>query len=429
LFARLYKDASLEARPQIYSLTDLCLAAALRIWELTLLLLLFSSLAPLLYKALNSGLGPGPAEPLSILCSAGAWLLLRFPLLAARSQLRHSFGLDPRPLGKRLGPLALRSLAALIPMAAFGQIMYWALARLPLFPWAALYVLLVFAGYALAIAVPTFAFALSPKRFRQASDDELPPEVGAALRALPGGERKTPEAWVDMSFQEGLKSPKVVLGRLIIPQKALSSFPPQALRSEIVTAVLAHLVKIPRNTVIHRFLSLLLSAPITLILLNSLGMMAGYPLLSSPGLVALLWMGGWLTWQFSEFSALLLARAINPKLSAATIAVTRDVPGLLEAIDILARYNMEPFSCGFIQGIFRERPSPESQIKRLKASLLELTDEAERDLGRRKAKVMAEAGGGDGPGAKPKAEAEAKSEGASGDPGDGKPDGGNLKVN
>ncbi|MDR2198840.1 MAG: hypothetical protein LBR53_05195 [Deltaproteobacteria bacterium] len=381
MFRKLYLGAAAGERPHLFSLTDFCLAAVSRMTEFTAMLLVFAFLAPRLFAALNASLGKTPSEILVVLASAAVVLLARLPFVMARSQLRNAFGLDPRPFWRRLKPRFLWSLLALPALALLSLALFYALVSLNVLIWGLLYLLLVYLVCLALFLRPLFLFTLRPERFRPAQDDEVPRGVDQILKLLPeeGGKRPRPNSvWIDLSFQEGLQPPRVSGGRLLIPEKALSAFPPPALRTQIVIASLAYLVKVPRNLKVYRLLSLALGAPVVLILLNSLGLAAGYPSEPRVNLVALIWMGSWASAWFSEFSGLLLRRALNLKLSAAAVTVTRDVPGLFESVDVLARYNMEPSGSSFFLDLFRPRPSPETQLKRLKDSLMELTGEAER---------------------------------------------------
>ncbi|MDR2338788.1 MAG: hypothetical protein LBF40_01420 [Deltaproteobacteria bacterium] len=400
MFKRLNSQTDPADRPHIYSLTDLCLAAVLRMLELTLFLLLFSFAAPRLWPVLQGRVGGPVAALLTISSMALAYVLIRLPLELARSQLRNAFGLDPRAAGARFPPIIKKAALAFVVSALFGWILLLTLDRLPVLAWVLLYLAMVYLCLTVRLLWPRLGFSFYPGRYRPATDDELPDGAFKVLSALPGAGEGLPKAWVDRSFHPGLRPPFVLGGRLVIPEKALSAFPPSALKALIVRAVLSHLVRIPRNFAIYGFLSLALSAPIALILLNSLGLMVGYPIVGSPALVALFWMGAWAALCFSEFSGLLLSRTLCLKLSAATVAVTKDVHGLFESIGTLARYNLEPFSGSFFGELFRDRPFPERQIDRLKGSLMELTEEALRrggDKAKAKAKAKPKAQGpGDG---------------------------------
>jgi hypothetical protein len=384
MFKKLYQSAAPAERAQIFSLTDFSLALVLRMLELTLFLALFTWLAPLLDTWLQGPLGGAWALFGAAFGSLAFWALCRLPFLIARSQLRGAFGIDPRPFGRRLKGLLAPSLWATAPAAAASALFLLLLSSVSIIYWAAAFLAAVLLAFCALGAGGLFSFALFPGRWRRASAEELPEGVGEMLARLPEGMNASRDSvWVDTAFAEGLRAPYVLAGRVIIPEKALSAFPPPALRSLIVAALLARLVNIPRNTLVYRSLSMALSAPVALILINTLGLGAGYPLTFSPGLMALFWLGCWAAWWFSEFSRLLLSRALTLKLSAAAVAVTRDVPALFDAINILARYNMEPWKKSFFQDLFRPRPSPEQQLGGLKSSLMELTDEAVRQKKRR----------------------------------------------
>jgi hypothetical protein len=383
MIKKLHAGSTPSERPQIYSLTDFCLSTILRMLELTTFLLLFASVSGQIFERLQGPAGDVPATFLAVAGSALLWLLLRLPFLLARSQLRSAFGLDPRPFLTRLRPILLKGLVAFPAVVILSALLLFALNGVHVILWALIYIASVFLCFVAASAWPVLSLTLYPGRYRPARDDELPDGIGRVLDALPEGRRlREGDVWVDTAFCEGLKPPAIVMGRVIIPEKALSSFSPQALKTQIVLTVLSFLVNIPRNTFVYRLLSLALGAPIALILINSVGLVTGYPLVVTVGLVPLFWLGTWAAYWFSEFSSLLLSRALCLKLSAATVAITRDVAGLFDSIQVLARYNLEPPEGSFFRDLFRERFSPDQQIRKLKGSLMELTDEAMKRNGR-----------------------------------------------
>ncbi|MDR2405045.1 MAG: hypothetical protein LBE27_01570 [Deltaproteobacteria bacterium] len=388
MFKKLYQGASPADRPQLYSLTDFCLAAVLRMMEFTAFLLLFSYLTLTIYTHLVVPCGQALGSFLSILASFLAWLLLRFPFALARSQLRNAFQLDPRPFSQRLKPMLKEGLMGLITATVFGGALFYFLRiDINIVLWAFIFLVFVYVCFLSQCLYPHLAFAFNPSRFRKALPDELPSGIKKVLSALPDKNGINPEeVYVDTAFSPGLKPPSILKGRIIIPEKALSALTPPALNTQLTTIVLSQLVNIPRNSLIYRGLSLALSVPLSLILLNSMGLMTGYPLNTTVNLVALFWLGTWAAYWFSDFFSLILSRTLCLKLAAATVAVTKDVPGLFDSIQSTARYNLEPAKVNFVRDLFRERPAPEQQIKRLKGSLMELTDEALRQSSERKSK-------------------------------------------
>jgi hypothetical protein len=83
-------------------------------------------------------------------------------------------------------------------------------------------------------------------------------------------------------FHSGLAMP-VYLGQdVVVSGKALAAFTPEALKSGVLMAIMAQMLKLDRNHLCLRLAAMALGVPVAIIILHSLGFVLGFPLQSGP---------------------------------------------------------------------------------------------------------------------------------------------------
>ncbi|MDR1037027.1 MAG: hypothetical protein LBT40_10790 [Deltaproteobacteria bacterium] len=413
MFSRIKARTDPRRLGYTYCRWDFGLGLAQRLAELGFLACLLTFLAEDIW-GVGGLLLPGVAgHVLAALLMMGAFALARLPVGLARIQLDHAFGLDTRPFRARAASFLAR-LAVLVPAGAAGTLaLYAALPVLGPLAWGGAYLALVWLALALWLMLPR-VFILSEKRLRSPLEGELPPGTEKYLTLLSSGQVKISldDVLVSTSFYPGLPAPFTMSGKILVPERALRGFPPKALEVRVAAAALCRVVSSGRSITLLRFFSMALAVPASLILLNSVGILFGYPIVARPGVIALVWAGVWASFWFSEFAALYVERSVSARVSATVAAVTLDARSLFESVELSARGNLDPgFQTPFLD-LFRPRQNPVSQFESIKKSIQEMVDaaskrraiasagkgEAAGDVGKPDAGEMPESGGTASPG-------------------------------
>jgi hypothetical protein len=362
MFTRLATISAAEEKPEIFSLLMVGLGLMAHI------MFLFG-LAMGVMVALDLPFAKG-ASPLATILILGASAdIFRFPVIAARSQARRAFGLDPRPFGARFRGLALRELIGFVLIAGLSYGILSLLGRISLVAWSAI---LFFIVQAFVFAPPIYRRLepkIFPERFRAIRDGELPDNFPKIIQALP-----LPKNW---SIHETLVRvkpswaspwPKALGHRLIVPENALK-LPVGALRHRLVTAILGRLVKAEGLIVILRALTMSLSVPLALVFLGGLGFLWRFPQSFSPILVPCLWLAVGVSHFVSRAMVRFVRRLLERKLSAAAVLATWDVPGFKASLEAASRFDLEPDGNPWWFWFSRNRPGAIEQIEQIKDQL------------------------------------------------------------
>jgi hypothetical protein len=382
MFRRISSTADPRFAGDAYCRWDLGLALAQRTVEAAFMACALVFLAGRI-RDLALAAAPGtPGEILAALALVSAFALARLPVGLLRASLDRAFGLDPRPLGSRAARAAWDH-AVLIPVGVAGTLaLSTALPVMGPLAWGASCLALVWLATALWIMLPRIPL-LSAASLRAPAPGEIPPAAVRLMGILcpgPGGIGPD-DVLVSSAFFPGLQAPFPMAGKIVVPEKALARLPPKALETLLVAAALSRFSRVGRSLTLLRIFCMALAAPTSLILLNSVGVVFGYPFETPPGLAALFWAGVWSAFWFAELSILFFRRAVSTRLYATVAAVTMDAKGLFQSIELVARGNLDPTRRSPFLDLFRPRQSPESQFEAIKATVHDMVEEA----GRRKA--------------------------------------------
>ncbi|MDR2461110.1 MAG: hypothetical protein LBE38_10125 [Deltaproteobacteria bacterium] len=380
MFQRIYAKTPAADRNQVYNNLDLAFAIVSRLVELLFFFLVILRLGPYLYRTIlvripNIG---GYLIVVVILVILGSLLI---GLIAVfRSNLDSAFGLDPRPLSRSMGEKILRwglfapylilaTALAFLSLQVF-QVVFWAILYLLLI-WLGLFVVAIIQGPRLPGA----------DKLRDPTAGEIPSGLERYDFFFPKNKFIPRENYkVSTLFTKGLVPPYVAGKTLVIPEKALSSFTPDALKARILMALLYYVISARRNVLGFRTIGLALAVPSALVLLNSVGLWLGHNLLvpRDPALIGFLWLATWLAFWFSEFLTLFVIRQLDYRVSATVAALTLDAQGLFLSVEVMARYNLDPMEETPIRDIFRARPSPLTQLKHIRDTIKEMAAAAAR---------------------------------------------------
>ena len=343
MFKKFARIKNRTERLEIYNLLKFNLTACLKLVEFLILAVLISGFAWLFTPALmQTGFFIGSALAIGFMLLI-VWLV-RLPIICASSQLAADFGLDSRPLMRRLKNIFTLELRRLPMFWLFSVVLFWGLRFMDLWVW-------TLAALALGAMLTTldafFPRILRPEKLRPARDDELPSNL------LTKVERWTPQTglsrkslMVSATFSPELDPPRLAgLGatqKIIISEKALASFPPRELSVMVVTAVIGSLVKAPLKFLLLRFCALAVAMPLAAIMISTLGTTLWlYPIAVNPPLITLVWVGLWLGYNMAEFTARLTRRGMDTQLAAAASVLLKDEESLVHAVDTMAEKNLE----------------------------------------------------------------------------------------
>ncbi len=363
------KFAGLENRTErleIFNLIKFNLTTCLRLMEFLSLALLLFGLGWLLSGPFTAdGLFPGAL--LAIFLMLLAVSVARLPFVWAVSALLAAFSLDPRPAKSRLAALARSALHRGAVIWLITVILLWGLAEMNLWVWT---LSTLGFGAALILGEACFPRLWRPEKLRPPREGELPPSLLARLdhwTAQTGLPRC--RLMISSDFDTELRPPRLSgLGptlTLIISEKALAAFPPREMEVLVVAAVIGALIKAPLKMLLLRFCALAVAVPLAAILISTLGASWwAYPLVTSPALVALIWLAAWIGAGAAELTGRLTHRALAPQLAAAATVILKDEEALVRALMILAERNLEEESPPAWREMFRCRPSRAAFLKR-----------------------------------------------------------------
>jgi hypothetical protein len=293
--------------------------------------------------------------------------LPRWLFLAAESTLAADFGLDPRPVSQRLKARAALEIRWLPTAWLLSVLLFQLLTVLELWAW-------TLAALALGIGLlllDSFKPRLfRPERLRHPMEGEVDPVLNQRFDrwAKQMGFKPWPIR-VATTFNPYLTPPRLSgLGSsqtLIISEKALSAFPPRALTLLTVSAVVEGLVKAPLKFLPLRGCALAVAAPLTAVLLGTLGTHLWlYPLVHNPALITLVWLAGWSGLILAEFATRIVRRDLEAQLSAAAATILKDDAAVGAARVTLAVKNLEEEAPPAWRNWFSHRYSSQAFIKR-----------------------------------------------------------------
>ncbi len=362
-----------KERLEIYNLLKFNLSACLRLAEFMTLVVLISGLGWLISsesaRVLNPALGPWGSAGVSLLLMILIPALIRLPFLLAIGRLKAVFKLDPRSGAGRMKDIAGAGLRRLILVWTFSMILYAALVKLELWQWTVLALVL---GAALVALDSFFPGLMNPEKLRPLREGDLSPSL---LVQIENWKTKTglstENIFISSTFRPELSFPRLTgLGpttKLVIQERALASFPPRELSILVVTGVLEALVKGPLKFMLLRFCSLAVTAPLAAILISTVGASFwGYPLISNPALITLVWVSAWVGLNISAFTVRLTGRGLTVQLAAAAAIVIKDESSLETALSTMAQKNLEDERPAYWRELFSRQYGRHTFIKRVK---------------------------------------------------------------
>lgn len=362
-----------KERLEIYNLLKFNLSLCLRLAELMTLVILISGLGWFIStetaRLLGPDLAPRLAAPLAIFLMILIPALFRLPFLLAVGRLRAAFKLDPRSEAARLKHFAQTGLRRLLFIWLISLGLYLALGQLPLWQWT---VLALGLGALLVAVNSYFPRLMSPETLRPLREGDLSP---ALLAQIENWKSKTglsvKDILISTSFSPELAFPKLLgLGRekrLVIQEKALAFFPPRELSIMAVIGVMDSLVRGPLKFMLLRFCSLAVTVPLASILISTVGVSFwGYPAISSPALITLVWLAAWLGLNISDFTIRFTGRSMTSQLAAAASLLLKDETSLETALSTIAHKNLEDESPSPWREVFRRQYSRPVFLKKVR---------------------------------------------------------------
>ncbi|MDR1039010.1 MAG: hypothetical protein LBR80_02355 [Deltaproteobacteria bacterium] len=378
MFSRIRSRTDPRRLGETYSRWDFALALIQRVVEAAYIVCLLFFLGDAIWRLGESMAPQAAGRVVASLLLVLAFGIARLPVGLLRSSLDSAFGVDPRRWRERASA-GLWHFLALLPVGAAGTLAL--LATIPVmgpFAWGGIALALVWLATALWLLKPRVAI-LSDRNLRPPEAGEIPAGAERYLSLLSATRASglgPGDVVVSTAFYPGLPVPFPMAGKLMVPERDLAAFPPNALAAGMAAAALCREVSSGRSLAILRFFSVSLAVPASLILLNSVGILFGYPIVVRPCLAALFWAGIWAAFWFSEFATLFVERTISARVSAAVAALTMDAKGLFESVEITARGNLDPSGPAPILDLFRPRQNPVSQFEAIKRSVQEMMDAA-----------------------------------------------------
>ncbi|MDR2456173.1 MAG: hypothetical protein LBE49_06225, partial [Deltaproteobacteria bacterium] len=335
MFRKLFLKVKASERAEIHGLLDFVLSAIGLMLELAALELLSFGLGRIIVERFGAHQGLwGP--PLAILPLCLVFMAASAPTRILRAFLSAGFGLDPRPFPARILSLFSRGLIFLLCFWLGSWAVYEAIRSADLLLWS---------GTLLGCLWLCVLGAYYLKRLRLSSNlrlirpEEIPEGLGPFLEVWRRSFPKAGNLKVYDLFRPGLSMPGYLGRDLVVSAKALAAFTPDALKTGVVGAIMAQMLKLDRNYLVLRLASMALAVPGAIIILHSLGFLMGFPLVSGPRLLPLVWLAVWLARQASELIERQLEKYLCYKLNAAVVSVTGNAPALVTVIGTMARYN------------------------------------------------------------------------------------------
>ncbi|MDR1658475.1 MAG: hypothetical protein LBT47_13180 [Deltaproteobacteria bacterium] len=371
MFRKLFLKLKVSERAEIYGLLDFFIAAV----GLGVELMVFEFLAFSPGRWLLGKLGadvvsiePHSSGLLTSALALGPYCLI---LLIAvgfsrviRSSLQNGFGLDPRPLKVRAVNLTLSGLVFLAYVWTASWVVFQAVLTSNLILWS-----VVFLGCLWLYVLGSFFLKrlVWQNSLRDIKPEEVPAGMSPFLESWQKNQKVAGGIKVSGLFQPGLTMPSYLGPNVVISDKALAAFTPDALKSGIIMAFMSQMLSLERNYLIIRLAAIALAVPGAIIILHSLGFFLGFPLSIEPWLMPLIWLAAWFAFQVSRLLEFGLKRFLCYKLNAAAATVTSSVFSIITAIGTMVRYNQIPWHSPWWRRVFTDWPSPESQVAKLEA--------------------------------------------------------------
>ncbi|UQZ88114.1 hypothetical protein C4J81_02360 [Deltaproteobacteria bacterium Smac51] len=360
-----------KERLEIYNILKFNLTACLRLAEFMALAVLISGLGWFIgtesTRLITPEAGPWASAGVSIALMILIFALLRLPFLLAIGRLHAAFGLDPRSGSCRLKELFGLGMRRGLVAWAVSMLLYGALIRLDLWYWT----ILALATGAVLVALNSFMPRLvTPEKLRPLRDGDLTPALLNQIeRWTPKTGLSSNDIFVSTTFSPELTFPRLEgvgpTTKLIVNEKALSSFPPRELSILVVTGIMDALIKGPLKFMLLRFCSLAVAVPLAAILISTVGASIwAYPLMNNPVLITLVWAAAWVGLIISDFTIRLTSRGMSAQLAAAATMVMKDETSLDAALSTMAKKNLEEESPASWRELFRPQYSHQAFMKR-----------------------------------------------------------------
>jgi hypothetical protein len=339
MFKRLFLKTCQEDRAKVYSAADFYLACLGLFLELFILVFLAFYLAGKLYfwPLSYSELGPfGYALMLLPMCLvygavSGISVILR-------SRLRARFGLDPRPTAARFWAFFKTSLWRLLYFWFSSWAVYVALIADKLAPIIGVLLLVVWGFFVLDFFLTRFEVRRSQRELESDQNNILSEAAKKLYKTL------SVRLLASNRFEIGVKDPIVIGSDVIINDNVLAALDAKCFKNYLYRAWFGLQLKIDGKYLAIRLIMMLLSLPFSFMLLNSLGLLLGYPLEISSACLALVWLGVWLALKMSEFMLKLVKRIVETHLYSASTTVSKDFTELIALIEVIADRNLIPLT-------------------------------------------------------------------------------------
>jgi hypothetical protein len=372
MFKRFFIKLNPKEKASLYSYLDFLLACLSRLAELMALTLLTAGLAEGMASFVPVDLNPALIALLSLAPSCLVIMLVLALFSALRSDLRLSCGLDPRPSGVKI--------KAAFPGYVFSFLYLW------LVSWAILLSmrqghLFLWAGI-LAVSVWVFILLVYQAKktakkayLRPIEPSELPAGLDGVLRNWKTKGQERGKLMIDFSQGKGLDPPSYLGTDIVIPQRALTDIPVEALKVGIVISMVSQMLNLKRNYLILRVAALTMAVPAAMFLLYSLGYAMGYPIWVRPGHIVLIWLGCWLSFHASCQVMNFVNRLLYHRLNLATAAIINQTQPIITNTEALALQNLVPWDGHWWDFFTSYYPSPKDQVKNLMTGISELKEE------------------------------------------------------
>jgi hypothetical protein len=371
MFRKLFLKAKAAERAEIYGLTDFVLSAAGLMLELAALELLAFGLGRVIVERLGAPEGLW-GQPLAILPFCLALMLAAAPAKLLKSGLAAGFGVDPRPLSARLGSMAGSALFFLAFFWMGSWAVYEAARRGDLILWSAC---LLGCLWLWILGESLFERLRLALGLRGITEEETPEGLGSFLEVWRRSFPKAGALKVCDAFRPGLSMPGYMGRDLVVTGKALAAFTPDSLKTGVVMAIMAQMLKLDRNYLFLRFAAMALAVPGAIIIVHSLGFAMGADVMSGPRLLPLIWLAAWFSRQVSVLIERQLRKYLVHKLNFAVVSVTGNATALVTAIGTMAKYNQAAWKSRWWSRLASAWPAPQDQIDRLTEALIEAEKE------------------------------------------------------
>ncbi|MGL4209889.1 MAG: hypothetical protein ACRCTY_10950 [Candidatus Adiutrix sp.] len=305
----------------------------------------------------------------AIFLMLGLIFLARLPVLMAQNQLRADFGLDSRPFSSRFKWILASEFRSWLLAGALSAISFVVLLNTSLLLWVVITLPLLLICLTINLFFPHI---YQPQNLRLPKKGEFSAKMLAKIdQWSPKTGLLSSDILISTDFKPELDLPTVEWHkfrlRLIISEKALHDFPCDQLRLALAFGVLGWVVKMPLKIFLLRFFVLAAGVPITAILISTVGVAQwAYPLVVSPAIVTLIWLGAGFSLTLYYVVLGGLFRALNTQLATASAMILKDDDALEGVLKTLAEKNLESESPPWWQKLFHFRHSRSEFLKRAK---------------------------------------------------------------